>query len=68
MKYAIYFQWDDGTKWGAADSDNVDNARERDLYIKTLKSQEDILGIAYCPIYKSGEYGQLTIVKEEKKY
>lgn len=58
MKYAIYFTWNDGTE----DTFNVDTAKYRDLNIKNMIELDKFKRIAYRPIYKSGEYGQRTVV------
>jgi len=58
MKYAIYFTWNDGTE----DTFNVDTAKYRDLNIKNMIELDKFKCIAYRPIYKSGEYGQRTVV------
>lgn len=60
MKYAIYYRFKDGT----FNTCNVQNAKVRDLQIKHIKEEfkEQILALTFCPIYKCGEYGQLTPV------
>lgn len=58
MKYAVYFQWNDGF----TDSFNCDNAKERDANINDMLRRKEFKEIHYCPIYRSGEYGADTQV------
>jgi len=58
MKYAIYFTWLDGTE----DSFNVDTAKYRDENINNLLNRKSFKYIAYCPIYRTNEYGKRRVV------
>lgn len=53
MRYAIYFTWNDGTE----DTMNVNDAKDRDLNIKSMVKRNEFLSISYCKIYRNGEYG-----------
>ena len=57
-RYAVYFEWSDGTQ----DSFNVYDAKERDLNIKEMIARKDFKSIEWCRIYSSGEYGANTKV------
>lgn len=58
MKYAIYYEFYDGTN----DSIIVKDSPSKNIYIKTLLNDNEIKHIAFCKIYKSGEYGKRTFV------
>ena len=58
MKYAIYFTWLDGTE----DSFNVDTAKYRDENINKMLDRKSFKYLAYCPIYRTQEYGKKKVV------
>lgn len=64
MRYAIYFIWNDGVQ----DSYNVSSAKERDFNLKSLKSRDEFVYIAYSPIYASGEYGKRVVVLDKRMF
>lgn len=62
MRYAVYMKYVDGL----VDSTNCDNRAERDILISNIKRFDYVTDADYCPIYKSGEYGNRVNIKGKK--
>lgn len=58
MKYAIYAELADGR----VDSINVHYAYMRDAIIKDYLTSDLVKHVAWCKVYRSGEYGKFTCV------
>lgn len=58
MKYVLYYRTNKGEKTSV----NCSNKKVLDLFLKHMLV-ENCCAVAYCKIYKSGEYGARKFVK-----